>query len=63
MRNHSGDEFYRKADGAEIDVRRDRFDGFQVTIVRGSSFKHIHLSREQAAAVRDGLIATLGETL
>ena len=61
MIDHNG--FYRKVDNAEIEVRRDRFDGIQVTIVRGTMLKHLHLSHEQAAAIRDGLIHALGEAI
>ena len=61
IRDHK--DFHRRADGADIEVRRDKFDGFQVTIFRGPNLKHFDLSREQAAALRDGLIHTLGEAL
>lgn len=55
--------FYRKVDNAEIEVRRDRFEGIQITVVRGPTLKHLHLSHEQAAAIRDGLIHALGESV
>ena len=54
-------DFFDKVDNAEIEVRRDRFDGIQLTIVRGSMLKHLHLSRLQAATVLAGLIQVLGE--
>lgn len=55
--------FYRKADGAEIEVRLDRFGGIQVTVVKTPMLKHLHLTHEQAAAIRDGLTYALGEAV
>lgn len=54
-------DFFDKVDNAEIEIRRDRFDGIQLTIVRGSMLKHLHLSRPQAATIVAGLIQVLGE--
>ena len=55
------DHWSADADGIQVEIRRDRWGLLCITLFRGVNPKTLDLTSAQAAAIRDGLAATLGD--